>query len=137
MIKAMPNTNLSNAVDLRLPELEAEDLARINSVDAKAFITHVLHNPTTLGYPDPTNEFNSLGFVLQPVDATTARVLLVINDERALRSLALYAWFYEAMKYTLHIDENTCVREHVVISTDSKNDSPPTGTASTHGMEVA
>ena len=137
MIEAMPNTHLTNGVNLRLPEPDAEDLARINLVEAEAYITEVLHNPAALGYPDPTNEFNSLGFVLQSVDATTARVLLIINDDNALRALALYAWLHETMNYNLHIDQNTCVREHVVINTASDDDSSPTITACTPGIEVA
>ena len=96
-----------------LQPLTEEEIETIDLPKVCLYIEQVLHNPLALGYPDPTDEFGSLGFSLQPVDSTTARVLLVINHRPALDMLAKYAWCYEQMGYILLIDEHTIVREYL------------------------
>ena len=51
-----------------------------------------------------------MGVLLQPLDDQTARALLVIDDEHAMRFLATLQFAYEHIGYTLYIDHATMVR---------------------------
>lgn len=96
-----------------LQPLTEDEIETIDLPKVCLYIEQVLHNPLALGYPDPTDDFGSLGFSLQPINPTTARVLLVINHQPVLDVLAKYAWCYEQMGYNLLIDEHTIVREYL------------------------
>ena len=96
-----------------LQPLTEDEIEHIDLPKVCLYIEQVLHNPLSLGYPDPTDDFGSLGFSLQPINPTTARVLLVINHQSVLDVLAKYVWCYEQMGYNLLIDEHTIVREYL------------------------
>ena len=108
---------------LRLGDFSSEEIDPMDLKQASLYISQILHNPITLGYPDPTNAFSDLGFSIQAIGHTTARVLLVINHPPALELLSKFIWIYEQIGYNLIVDENTIVREYMPrYSTNGENE---------------
>ena len=92
--------------------------------------------PIATGFID----FASMGLILQAITEKTARVVMVVDDERARKNLAIYLAAYEYWGYTLLIDEATFARPAVLESEPdaSSNDLTTSETSvDTLGMEVA
>ena len=79
------------------------------TAEIRMFIRQTIHHPNWIGWPT-TEEFGKMGVLLQPLDDQTARALLVIDDEHAMRFLATLQFAYEHIGYTLYIDHATMVR---------------------------
>ena len=122
-MKQTPKPALTQGTELMLQPLTEDEIEAIDLPKVCLYIEQVLHNPLSLGYPDPTDDFSSLGFSLQPINPTTARVLLVINHQPVLDVLAKYAWCYEQMGYNLLIDEHTIVREYLPRTSTAQRES--------------
>lgn len=109
MIKNTGNIEVANGREITLPELNEEDKAFGMTVDIRTFIRQTIHHPNWIGWPT-TEEFGKLGVLLQPLDDQTARALLVIDEEPAMRFLATLRFAYDYIGYTLYIDHATMVR---------------------------
>ena len=79
------------------------------TAEIRTYNRQTIHHPNWIGWPT-TEEFGKVGVLLQPLDDQTARALLVIDDEPALRFLATLQFAYEHIGYTLYIDLATMVR---------------------------
>ncbi len=131
---------VANNKELILPKLDSEDLTMITEQSVCTFIQKAIHNPRTMGWPDAANDFASMGLILQAITEKTARVVMVVDDERARKNLAIYLAAYEYWGYTLLIDEATFARPAVLESEPdaSSNDLTTSETSvDTLGMEVA
>lgn len=139
---------------IQLPVLDMANLKIAASQEARDFVRDHLHDSTTLGFPD-MGLFKGHGVILQPLNATTSHVLLVVDDEMALVMLAMLNHTYQVMGYGLIYDSTTILSEPQ--ATDHEGDAtngsmepstdassgPSTGTPSSRatadvlGMEVA
>ena len=79
------------------------------TAEIRTYIRQTIHHPNWIGWPT-TEEFGKVGVLLHPLDDQTARALLVIDDEPAMRFLATLRFAYEHIGYTLYIDHATMVR---------------------------
>ena len=100
---------VANGGRITLPALNEEDVEFGMTAEIRTFIRQTIHHPNWIGWPT-TEEFRKLGVLLQPLDDQTARALLVIDDEHAMRFLATLQFAYEHIGYTLYIDHATMVR---------------------------
>jgi len=100
---------VANGGRITLPALNEEDMEFGMTAEIRTFIRQTIHHPNWIGWPT-TEEFRKLGVLLQPLDDQTARALLVIDDEPALRFLATLRFAYEHIGYALYIDHATMVR---------------------------
>ena len=100
---------VANGGRITLPALNEEDVEFGMTADIRTFIRQTIHHPNWIGWPT-TEEFGKMGVLLQPLDDQTARALLVIDDEHAMRFLATLQFAYEHIGYTLYIDHATMVR---------------------------
>ena len=100
---------VANGGRITLPALNEEDMEFGMTAEIRTFIRQTIHHPNWIGWPT-TEEFRKLGVLLQPLDDQTARALLVIDDEHAMRFLATLQFAYEHIGYTLYIDHATMVR---------------------------
>ena len=103
------NIEVANGGRITLPKLNEEDKAFGMTAEIRTYIRQTIHHPNWIGWPT-TEEFGKVGVLLQPLDDQTARALLVIDDEPALRFLATLRFAYEYIGYTLYIDHATMVR---------------------------
>lgn len=135
--------NVANDEILVLSELDETDLLFIQKEEVGVFIRTVVHDPVSIGWPNASEDFARSGVVLQALDEKTARVVLVVDDERARKNLSLYAAAYAFRGFTLHIDEATYLRPPYSKRDDSeasnslKDASPVSSTQDSVGMEVA
>ena len=97
---------VSNRITLTLPLLPLHSLEIASSPEAEAYVTEHLHAVDMIGMPCVSLYADS-GIILQPLDNTTAHVLVVVNDEVALRNMAMYHHTYSRLGYTLVYDETT------------------------------
>ena len=97
---------VSNRITLTLPLLPLHCLEIASSPEAEAYVTEYLHGVEMIGMPCVSLYADS-GIILQPLDDTTAHVLVVANDEVALRNMAMYHHTYSRLGYTLVYDETT------------------------------
>ena len=81
------NIEVANGGRITLPALNEEDKEFGMTAEIRTYIRQTIHHPNWIGWPT-TEEFGKLGVLLQPLDDQTARALLVIDDEPALRFLA-------------------------------------------------
>ena len=100
---------VANGGRITLPALKEEDVEFGMTAEIRTFIRQTIHHPNWIGWPT-TEEFGKMGVLLQPLDDQTARALLVIDDEHAMRFLATLQFAYEHIGYTLYIDHATMVR---------------------------
>ena len=100
---------VANGGRITLPALNEEDMEFGMTAEIRTFIRQTIHHPNWIGWPT-TEEFRKLGVLLQPLDDQTARALLVIDDEHAMRFLATLQFAYEHIGYTLYIDHATMLR---------------------------
>ena len=100
---------VANGGRITLPVLNEEDKEFGMTVEIRTYIRQTIHHPNWIGWPT-TEEFGKLGLLLQPLDDQTARALLVIDDESAMRFLATLRFAYDYIGYTLYIDHATMVR---------------------------
>ena len=100
---------VANGGRITLPALNEEDVEFGMTAEIRTFIRQTIHHPNWIGWPT-TEEFGKMGVLLQPLDDQTARALLVIDDEHALRFLATLQFAYEHIGYALYIDHATMVR---------------------------
>ena len=107
MIGQQQNLSVANDQTLTLPALSEEVLEFTKSEDVHAYIRDRIQSANTMGFPDPMNDYPAMGFMLQPIDDRTARVILAVNDERAMMNLAKHAAAYAHWGFNLLIDEAT------------------------------
>jgi len=100
---------VANGGRITLPALNEEDVEFGMTAEIRTYIRQTIHHPNWIGWPT-TEEFGKVGVLLQPLDDQTARALLVIDDEPAMRFLATLQFAYEHIGYTLYIDHATMVR---------------------------
>jgi hypothetical protein len=100
---------VANGRRITLPELNEEDKEFGMTAEIRTYIRQTIHHPNWIGWPT-IEEFGKLGVLLHPLDDQTARALLVIDDEPAIRFLATLQFAYEHIGYTLYIDHATMVR---------------------------
>ena len=97
---------VGNRITLTLPLLPLHSLEIASSPEAEAYVTEHLHAVEMIGMPCVSLYADS-GIILQPLDDTTAHVLVVVNDEVALRNMAMYHHTYSRLGYTLVYDKTT------------------------------
>jgi hypothetical protein len=145
MIGQEQSITVANNMTLIIPELCEKKLALAMKEEVGEYIRKTIHNPYSLGWPDPADDFPSMGIVLQALDEKTARVLLVAGDLRARTNVALHCAAYAHMGFTLLIDQATFLREipeenpseHENDSTKADGESSTVVSPDPHGMEVA
>jgi hypothetical protein len=91
---------VSNRITLTLPLLPLHSLEIASSPEAETYVTDMIGMPYVSLYAES-------GIILQTLDTTTAHVLVVANDEVALRNMAMYHHTYSRLGYTLEYDETT------------------------------
>ena len=100
---------IANGGRITLPALNEEDKEFGMTAEIRTYIRQTIHHPNWIGWPT-IEEFGKLGVLLHPLDDQTARALLVIDDEPAMRFLATLLFAYDYIGYTLYIDHATMVR---------------------------
>ena len=123
---------VSNRITLTLPLLPLHCLEIASSPEAEAYVTEYIHGVEMIGMPCVSLYADS-GIILQPLDNTTAHVLVVVNDEVALRNMAMYHHTYSRLGYTLVYDETTVLLTRPQKSepeTTSESTPPPKSTES-------
>ena len=121
---------VSNGRTLTLPLLPIHSLEIASSPEAEAYVTEYLHAVEMIGMPCVSLYADS-GIILQPLDDTTAHVLVVVNDEVAPRNMAMYHHTYSRLGYTLVYDETTVLLTRPQRSepdTTSESTPPPSST---------
>jgi len=91
---------------LQLPILSMNDMKIVASNDAEAFVQKSIHDPEMNGMP-LMNLYRGHGFILQPLNSTTAHVLVVVDEKKALEMMAMVHHTYNLLGYTLIYDETT------------------------------
>ena len=91
------NIEVANGGRITLPELNDEDKEFGMTAEIRTYIRQTIHHPNWIGWPT-TEEFGKVGILLQPLDDQTARALLVIDDEHAMRFLATLRFAYEHLQ---------------------------------------
>ena len=71
-MEQVPLPAVSTGNMLRLGDFSSVEIDPMDLKQASLYISQILHNPITLGYPDPTNAFSDLGFSIQAIGHTTA-----------------------------------------------------------------
>lgn len=122
--------------DLDLPELSVENKALACSDKTQNWLKTSLHDATYFGFPDHES-FTAAGVLVQPLSYTTARVLLVIDDERAYRYLAMLREAYAVAGFELVVDEWTLVRQAVEPQSEATTQEKTVASVQPYGMEVA
>jgi len=100
---------VANGERITLPVLNEEDKEIGMTAKIRIHIRQTIHHPNSIGWPR-AKDFGKIGVLIQPLDDQTARALLVIDDEYALRCLATLQFAYDYIGYTLYIDNATMVR---------------------------
>jgi len=94
---------------LILPLLSIHQLEIATDEDAEQFVKEMIHDEEALGFP-LFSMYKKYGIMFQAIDATSARVLLVINDELSLETLAIFNHIYNRIGFNLIIDNMTVFR---------------------------
>ncbi len=94
---------------LTLPLLSLHQLEIATDEDAEQFVKEMIHDEEALGFP-LFSMYKKYGIMFQAIDATSARVLLVINDELSLDTLAIFNHIYNRIGFNLIIDNMTVFR---------------------------
>jgi len=77
--------------------------------DAEQFVKEIIHDEGTLGFP-LFSIYKKYGIMFQAIDATTAHVLLIINEKLSLETLAMFNHIYNRIGFNLIIDNMTVFR---------------------------
>jgi hypothetical protein len=121
---------VSNRITLTLPLLPLHSLEIASSPEAETYVTEHLHTADMIGMPY-VSLYAESGIILQTLDTTTAHVLVVANDEVALRNMAMYHHTYSRLGYTLEYDETTVLLtrpQKPEPETTSESTPPPSST---------
>ena len=127
---------VANNLTLTLPALSEAEIELCAGREAQHYIGDGIHAGATIGFPDPMETFGSTGFIIQPMDYCTARVILVVNEENPLLHLAMHAATYAHMGFTLLMDGATYLCEGRT-STVAKEATAEAPVDTPSGMEVA
>ena len=99
---------VSNGRTLTLPLLPLHSLEVASSPEAEAYVVEYIHDSEIIGMPH-VHLYADCGIIIQPLNKTTAHVLVVVDDERALNNIAKYHYTYSKIGYTLIFDETTFI----------------------------
>jgi hypothetical protein len=105
---------------LTLPLLSINQMQIVVDEESELYVKELIHDEQSLGFPI-ISMYQKYGLILQAIDATSAHVLLVINDNSALGTLAILTKIYDRMGYKLIIDKMTVLRPPCVEDTDETN----------------
>ncbi len=94
---------------LILPLLSIHQLEIATDEDAEQFVKEMIHDEGTLGFP-LFSIYKKYGIMFQAIDATTAHVLLIINEKLSLETLAMFNHIYNRIGFNLIIDNMTVFR---------------------------
>ena len=124
-----------------LPALDLADMKLATSADAERFVRRGMHDDEKMfGWPN-ANDFDKTGFIIQVLDGTTARVVLVMDHPEALHLVSMYAATYQHIGFELIIDSATYVAKRNKSEEDEreeeKAEDKPTVSLDSFGMEVA
>jgi hypothetical protein len=122
--------------NLDLPELSLANKALASSNETQNWLKTILHDEPCLGFPDHEG-FRAGGVLVQPLSHTTARVLLVIDEERAYRYLAILREAYVLAGFELVVDEWTLVRQAFEPQNEATPQEKTEAPTQPYGMEVA
>jgi|GEM_PF-2830836 len=120
-----------------LPPLDLADMKIATSADAEKFVRKGIHdNESMFGWPN-ANDFDKTGFIMQVLDNTTARVVLVVDHPDALYLVSMYAATYQHIGFELIIDSATYISKRNKSEEKEREKKEPTVSLDTFGMEVA
>ena len=105
---------------LILPLLSIHQLEIATDEDAEHFVKEMIHDEGTLGFP-LISIYNKYGIMFQAIDATTAHVLLIINDKLSLETLAMFNHIYNRIGFNLIFDKMTVFRPRYTNETSAEN----------------
>jgi len=105
---------------LTLPLLSIHQLEIVTDEGAEQFVKEMIHDEGTLGFP-LFSMYKKYGIMFQAIDATTAHVLLVINDELSLETLAMFNHIYNRIGFNLIFDKMTVFRPRYTNETNGEN----------------
>jgi len=105
---------------LTLPLLSIHQLDIAIDEEAERFVKTVIHAEGTFGFP-LIGMCDKHGLIFQTIDATSAHVLLVINDNSVLDTLAIFNHIYNRIGYNLIIDNMTVLRPPYPDDADETN----------------
>ena len=94
---------------LILPLLSIHQLEIATDEDAEQFVKEIIHDEGTLGFP-LFSIYKKYGIMFQAIDATTAHVLLIINEKLSLETLAMFNHIYNRIGLNLIFDKMTVFR---------------------------
>ncbi len=105
---------------LTLPLLSINQMQIVVDEESELYVKELIHDEQSLGFPI-ISMYQKYGLILQAIDTTSAHVLLVINDNSALGTLAILTKIYDRMGYNLIIDKMTVLRPPCVEDADETN----------------
>ena len=105
---------------LILPLLSIHQLEIATDEDAEQFVKEIIHDEGTLGFP-LFSIYKKYGIMFQAIDATTAHVLLIINEKLSLETLAMFNHIYNRIGLNLIFDKMTVFRPRYTNETSAEN----------------
>ena len=105
---------------LTLPLVSINQMQIVMDEESELYVKELIHDEQSLGFPI-ISMYQKYGIICQAIDATSAHVLLVINDNSALSTLAILNKIYDRMGYNLIIDKMTVLRPPRVEDADETN----------------
>ena len=105
---------------LILPLLSIHQLEIATDEDAEQFVKEIIHDEGTLGFP-LFSIYKKYGIMFQAIDATTAHVLLIINEKLSLETLAMFNHIYNRIGLNLVFDKMTVFRPRYTNETSAEN----------------
>ena len=105
---------------LILPLLSIHQLEIATDEDAEQFVKEIIHDEGTLGFP-LFSIYKKYGIMFQAIDATTAHVLLIINEKLSLETLAMFNHIYNRIGLNLIFDKMTVFRPRYTNETSADN----------------
>ena len=105
---------------LILPLLSIHQLEIATDEDAEQFVKEMIHDEGTLGFP-LFSIYKKYGIMFQAIDATTAHVLLIINEKLSLETLAMFNHIYNRIGFNLIFDKMTVFRPRYTNETSADN----------------
>ena len=105
---------------LILPLLSIHQLEIATDEDAEQFVKEMIHDEGTLGFP-LFSIYKKYGIMFQAIDATTAHVLLIINEKLSLETLAMFNHIYNRIGLNLVFDKMTVFRPRYTNETSAEN----------------
>ena len=105
---------------LILPLLSIHQLEIATDEGAEQFVKEMIHDEGTLGFP-LFSIYKKYGIMFQAIDATTAHVLLIINEKLSLETLAMFNHIYNRIGFNLIFDKMTVFRPRYTNETSADN----------------